>query len=70
MQSLVKIVDVGQALRRELVPFALSLVIAQIFFKWGNFGLELLGFFAIWWILGLAYSRLLEALARDCPLSS
>lgn len=44
--------------KSELIPFAIALVIAQIFFKWGSFGLELLGFLALWWFLGYIMDRM------------
>lgn len=52
MYALLRQVGIGAVLRRELIPFILALVIAQLFFKWGSFGLELAGFLALWWVLG------------------
>ena len=51
-------------MERELVPFALSLLIAQVFFKWGSFALELLGFLLLWFVLGMIADRLLKMLGR------
>ncbi len=51
-------------LEQELIPFSVSLVIAQVFFKWGSFGLELLGFLALWFVLGLIVVPLLRKLKR------
>jgi hypothetical protein len=47
---------------RELVPFALALIIAQLYFKWGSFGLELVGFLALWFVFGLLADRILKFL--------
>lgn len=44
---------------RELVPFALALIIAQMYFKWGSFSLELAGFLVVWFVFGFAAGRIL-----------
>ncbi|SLN39746.1 hypothetical protein RUM8411_01783 [Ruegeria meonggei] len=49
---------------RELVPFAVSLVVAQTYFKWGSFSLELVGFLALWFVLGITADRILKMLNR------
>ncbi|GGH43686.1 hypothetical protein GCM10011341_02530 [Frigidibacter albus] len=51
-------------MEREFVPFVLALLIAQIWFKWGSFSLELVGFLAVWFVLGLLANILLGALKR------
>jgi len=53
MYSLLTHIGLTRSLRKELVPFAIALLIAQLFFKWGSFGLELIGFLVVWWGLGL-----------------
>ena len=39
--------------------FLVSLVVAQVFFKFGNFALELVGFLALWYVTSGAI-KLLE----------
>lgn len=51
-------------LEQEFVPFALALLIAQIWFKWGSFSLELVGFLAVWFVFGFVANALLRALRR------
>lgn len=52
MYSLLRKTTPGAVLRLELAPFAIALIVAQLFFKWGSFSLELVGFLALWWVLG------------------
>ncbi|WP_163535469.1 hypothetical protein [Frigidibacter albus] len=55
---------IRRLMEREFVPFVLALLIAQIWFKWGSFSLELVGFLAVWFVLGLLANILLGALKR------
>jgi hypothetical protein len=64
MYSLVKYNGLRHLLEREMLPFAIALVIAQIYFKWGSFALELVGFIATWFVLGFVVERLLRATGR------
>ncbi len=50
--SLINIVGLREILSREAIPFAVSLIVAQLYFKWGSFALELIGFLALWLTLG------------------
>lgn len=59
MNSLIKTVGLAQGLRLEFPPFLIALIVAQVFFKWGSFALELLGFIAVWWVVGFILDRLL-----------
>jgi len=38
--------------RREAIPFALSLFIAEMFYKFGSFSLECISFLATWYAIG------------------
>ena len=40
-------------LRIEAIPLILSAVIANLFFKWGSFVLELVGFLVLWFVFSL-----------------
>ena len=64
MYSLIKTNGIRRLLEREFVPFALALLIAQTWFKWGSFSLELIGFIAVWFLLGFVSEILLRALKR------
>lgn len=64
MYSLLNTNALKAVLERELLPFVLSLVIAQIFFKWGSFALELVGFLVTWYVLGHIAERVLRTRNR------
>jgi hypothetical protein len=40
------------------VPTVASFVIAELFYKWGSFGLELVGFLATWFAIDYAWTKL------------
>jgi hypothetical protein len=60
MFTILKIAGLKTVLERELAPYALSLIIAQLFFKWGSFALELVGFVVTWFVLGWILDRILK----------
>ena len=64
MFSLLKTHGFRAVFERELLPFCVSLLVAQMFFKWGSFSLELVGFLALWFALGLFTDRVLRGLKR------
>lgn len=64
MYSLIKTNGIRHLLEREFAPFAVALLIAQIWFKWGSFTLELIGFIVVWFVLGLLMDVLLRGLKR------
>lgn len=64
MYSLITTSGIRRLLEQEFVPFALALLIAQIWFKWGSFSLELVGFLAVWFVFGFVANALLRALRR------
>lgn len=43
---------------RDLPPFAMAMAVAEIFFKFGSFTLECLGFLALWYALAQLYGRI------------
>jgi hypothetical protein len=51
MYTLLKTSGVGNALSAELPGFLIALLLAQLFYKWGNFSLELVGFLCTWWVV-------------------
>jgi hypothetical protein len=38
--------------RRESIPFGISLLIAELFFKFHSFTLECIAFLLLWYVLG------------------
>jgi hypothetical protein len=64
MYSLLKNIGLRDSLEKELAPFVVALAIAQIWFKWGSFALELIGFIATWFVLGLVADLILRAIRR------
>jgi len=50
--SLMNSLPIRKILERELVPFSIALIVAQLYFKWGSFALELVGFIITWFLLG------------------
>lgn len=51
--------SVTQILLRDLPPMAISLAVAELFFKLGSFTAECLAFLALWYALDLVGRRLL-----------
>lgn len=64
MYSLLITNELKRVLERELVPFAVALFIAQLFFKWGSFALELAGFLVVWFLLGYIAEKASRFLKR------
>lgn len=60
MYSLFKTVALKDIMEREFIPFALALIIAQLYFKWGSFALELVGFVFTWLVLGFVAQVILN----------
>lgn len=50
-------------LTRDLPPFVLAMGIAELFFKFGSFTLECLGFLGLWYVFAQVYQRLLRRAA-------
>lgn len=50
MYTLLTASGIRSALAAELPGFLLALLIAQIFYKFGSFGLELVAFLCTWWV--------------------
>ena len=65
MYTLVANFGLVRAFRAEFVPFLIALIVAQFFFKWGSFALELVGFVVLWAALGFVSERVMSATNRD-----
>jgi hypothetical protein len=62
MYTLLRASGVANALSAELPGFLIALVLAQLFFKWGSFALELIGFLCTWWVATFIKERVFGAL--------
>ncbi|HKZ03919.1 MAG TPA: hypothetical protein VJU81_00490 [Methylomirabilota bacterium] len=64
MFSYVKQVGISTALSQEAPAFLLSVVIAEVFYKFHSFTLECAAFLATWYGLSWAQSRLFGSRAQ------
>ena len=64
MFELIRSVPLRQLLSRQAPALAGSLVIAELFYKFGSFTLECLGFLATWFVLDAIFAAIARALAR------
>lgn len=53
------------ALLAELPGFVVALVIAQLLYKFGSFGLELVAFLATWWLATFIKEWVWRGFGRD-----
>ena len=68
MFELLRSSTLRQLLARQAPALALSLIVAELFYKFGSFTLECLGFLATWFVLDAVFaqaSRYLSALIRE-----
>lgn len=64
MYALVNEISLRWVLARETAPFAISLVIAETFFKFHSFTLETLAFLLTWYLVSRGLSSLAAGLRR------
>ena len=64
MFELIRSTSLRQLLSRQAPALAGSLVIAELFYKFGSFTLECLGFLATWFVLDAIFAGIARALAR------
>ena len=64
MFELIRSVPLRQLLARQAPALAGSLVIAELFYKFGSFTLECLGFLVTWFVLDAIHRRHRARLAR------
>ena len=64
MFELIRSTSLRQLLARQAPALAGSLVIAELFYKFGSFTLECLGFLATWFVLDAIFAAIARALAR------
>lgn len=64
IHELVRQVGVSRFVAREAVPFGVSLLIAELFYKFHSFTLEALAFVATWYVLSALLSALISSRAE------
>ena len=64
MFELIRSTSLRQLLARQAPALAGSLLIAELFYKFGSFTLECLGFLATWFVLDAIFAAIARALAR------
>ena len=64
MFELIRSVPLRQLLARQAPALAASLVIAELFYKFGSFTLECLGFLVTWFVLDATIAGIARAFAR------
>ena len=60
MYSLVKTLGLQVAVQRELIPFAMAITAAELFYKFHSFALECVAFLITWHALSFLQSAVLE----------
>ncbi len=64
MFELLRSSSLRQLLARQAPALVISLVVAEMFYKFGSFTLECLGFLATWLVLDAMFALVARALAR------
>ena len=61
MFELLRSSTLRQLVARQAPALAISLVVAELFYKFGSFTLECLGFLATWFVLDAAFAQIARA---------
>ena len=64
MFELLRSSTLRQLLARQAPALALSLIVAELFYKFGSFTLECLGFLATWFVLDALFAQIGRVLAK------
>ncbi len=64
MFELLRSSTLRQLLARQAPALALSLVVAELFYKFGSFTLECLGFLATWFVLDALFAQIGHVLSK------
>ena len=67
MFELLRSSPLRQLLSRQAPTLVISLVIAEMFYKFGSFTLECLGFLATWFVLDAMFDLVARTLAKRAP---
>jgi hypothetical protein len=71
MYTLVRNASLGATLSTHAPALLISLVVAELFFKWKSFALECLGFLALWFVLDAIFTAVRTAwLKRKLPTAA
>lgn len=60
MYTLLKSVGVQAALIQEAPYLVLAFIVASLFYKWGSFGIEAIGFLVTWFVFSVIGNKALE----------
>ena len=60
MFTLIRTLPLSQVLSRQLPAFAISLVVAELFYKFHSFSLECLAFLGTWYIVDFIIQSIAE----------
>ena len=63
MYALVQRLNKSELFLAQLPSAAAALIIAELFYKFGSFTLECLGFLATWWLIDAAQHHIRRAVA-------
>lgn len=64
MYTLLRASGIKSALVAELPGFLVAFIIAQLFYKFGSFGLELVAFMCTWWLATFIKELVLRSFGR------
>ena len=64
MFELLRSSTLRQLLARQAPALALSLIVAELFYKFGSFTLECLGFLATWFVLDAMFAQIGRAFSK------
>ena len=64
MFELLRSSSLRQLLARQAPALVISLIVAEMFYKFGSFTLECLGFLATWFVLDATFALVARVLAR------
>ena len=64
MFELLRSSTLRQLLARQAPALALSLIVAELFYKFGSFTLECLGFLVTWFVLDAVFAQVGRALSK------
>ena len=67
MFELLRSSPLRQLVSRQAPTLVISLVVAEMFYKFGSFTLECLGFLATWFVLDAMFALVARLLARPAP---
>ena len=64
MFELLRSTPLRQLLARQAPTLAISLVVAELFYKFGSFTLECIGFLATWFVLDALFAQIGRVLSK------